>query len=104
MKMPMTSCSVKCACLITPKITVKIQHVFESVSFSKPVLFMYTDDHQLTYTSSVQLSLTLKIDLDSLCAARMALYQKNPVEKIICHLNLGLQCVLLVCSIIDFII
>ena len=70
--------------------------------FSKSVLFLYTDggpDHRLTYVS-VQLSLIclfLKLDLDFLCAGRTAPYHswKNPVERIMSLLNLGLQCVAL---------
>ena len=54
-------------------------------------------DHRLTYVS-VQLSLVclfLKLDLDYLCACRMAPYHswRNPVERVMAVLNLGLQCV-----------
>ena len=66
----------------------------------KPVLFMYSDggpDHRLTYVS-VQVSLIVvfkTLDLDFLCAARTAPSHswKNPVERIMSTLNLGLQCV-----------
>lgn len=66
----------------------------------KPILFIYSDggpDHRLTYIS-VQLSLIcifLKLDLDYLCACRTAPYHswKNPVERIMSVINLGLQCV-----------
>ena len=82
--------------------TCELYQVLESVSFSKSVLFLYTDggpDHRLTYVS-VQLSLIclfLKLDLDFLCAGRTAPYHswKNPVERIMSLLNLGLQCVAL---------
>ena len=65
-----------------------------------PVLFLYTDggpDHRLTYVS-VQISLVClfkKLDLDFLCAARTAPYQswKNPVERLMSIINLGLQSV-----------
>ena len=67
---------------------------------SKPIVFIYSDggpDHRLTYIS-VQLSLIclfLKLDLDYLCACRTAPYHswKNPVERVMSVLNLGLQCV-----------
>ena len=66
----------------------------------KPVLFVYTDggpDHRLTYLS-VQLSLIslfLTLDLDFLCACRTAPYHswRNPVERVMSTLNLGLQSV-----------
>ena len=66
----------------------------------KPLLFIYSDggpDHRLTYLS-VQLSLIsvfLKLDLDFLCAARTAPYHswRNPAERIMSIMNLGLQCV-----------
>ena len=72
----------------------------DPTSFSKPILFLYSDggpDHRLTYIS-VQLSLIclfLKLDLDYICACRTAPYHswKNPVERIMSVLNLGLQCV-----------
>ena len=65
-----------------------------------PILFLYTDggpDHRLTYIS-VQVSLIclfLKLDLDYLCAARNAPYHswRNPVERIMSILNMGLQSV-----------
>ena len=65
-----------------------------------PVLFLYTDggpDHRLVYVS-VQLSLIalfLKLDLDFMCAGHTAPCHswKNPVERIIAILNLGLQCI-----------
>ena len=61
---------------------------------------MYSDggpDHRLTYVS-VQVSLIalfLKLDLDFLCAARTAPAHswRNPVERVMSTLNLGLQCV-----------
>ena len=73
---------------------------FSLESFSKPVLFVYSDggpDHRLTYMS-VKLSLIclfLKLILDYLCAGRTAPYHswRNPVERVMAILNLGLQCV-----------
>ena len=67
-----------------------------------PVLFICSDagpDHQLTYLS-VKLSLIalfLKLNLDYLCAVRTAPYHsyRNPVERIMSILNLGLQTVAL---------
>ena len=66
----------------------------------KSMLFIYSDrdpDHRLTYLS-VQLSLIalyLKLDLDFLCAARTALCHswRNPAERVMAIVNLGLQCV-----------
>ena len=66
---------------------------------SRPVLFDGGPDHRLTYLS-VKLSLIalfLKLDLDYLCAARTAPYHsyRNPVERIMSIVNLGLQAVAL---------
>ena len=66
----------------------------------KPILCLYTDggpDHRITYMS-VKLSLIalfLKLDLDYLIAARTAPNHswRNPVERIMSTLNIGLQCV-----------
>ena len=63
-----------------------------------PILFLYSDggsDHRLTYLS-VQLSLIslfLTLDLDFLCACRTAPYHswRNPVERLMSVVNLGLQ-------------
>ena len=78
----------------------ELHHILQSVSFNKPVLFVFSDggpDHRLTYIS-VKLSLIclfLKLDLDYLCAGRTAPYHswRNPVERVMSVLNLGLQCV-----------
>ena len=78
----------------------ELHSVLQSHSFSKPVLFIYSDggpDHRLTYVN-VQLSLIclfLKFNLDYLCAGRTAPHHswRNPVERIMSILNLGLQCV-----------
>ena len=78
----------------------ELHQALESLSFDKSVLFVYSDggpDHRLTYVS-VQLSLIclfLKLDLDYLCAGRTAPYHswRNPVERVMSILNLGLQCV-----------
>ena len=67
---------------------------------SKSILLLYTDgepDHRLTYVST-QLSLIalfLNLNLDLLCAARTAPNQswRNPVERIMSIVNLGLQSV-----------
>ncbi len=66
----------------------------------KPLLFIYSDDgpdHRLTYLP-VQLSLIcvfLELDMDYLCAARTAPHhsRRNPAERIMSLINLGLQCV-----------
>ena len=78
----------------------ELHQTLQSFSFSKSVLFLYSDggpDHRLTYVS-VQLSLVclfIKLDLDYLCAGRTAPYHswRNPVERIMSVLNLGLQCI-----------
>ena len=79
----------------------ELYSVLSSTSTSTlPVLFLYTDggpDHRLTYIS-VQISLIClfkKLDLDFLCAARTAPYQswRNPVERLMSIINLGLQSV-----------
>ena len=64
------------------------------------MLFIYCDggpDHRLTYVS-VQLSLIslfLQLDLDFLCACCTAPCHswRNPVERIMSIINLGMQCV-----------
>ena len=69
-------------------------------SAGKPILCLYTDggpDHHITYLS-VHVSLIclfLSLDLDYLLAARMAPCNswRNPVERVMSTLNLGLQCV-----------
>ena len=65
-----------------------------------PILFLYSDggpDHRVTYTS-VKLSLLalyFALDLDYLCAAHTAPYHsfRNPVERVMAIINLGLQSV-----------
>ena len=77
-----------------------LHYIEQQHSSVPPVLFTYTDggpDHQITYLS-VQLTLIsifLKLDLYFLCAARTAPAQswKNPVERVMSILNLGLQSV-----------
>ena len=66
----------------------------------KSILFLHCDggpDHRLTYLS-VKLSLIslfLKLDLDFLCACRTAPYHlwRNPAERVMSIINMGLQCV-----------
>ena len=82
--------------------TTELMNILEKEAFNKPVLFLYSDggpDHRVTYLS-VKLSLValyLKLDLDYLCAVRTAPYHsyRNPVERIMSILNLGLQAVAL---------
>lgn len=83
---------------------VELHSVITSLPSSerKHVLFLYTDggpDHRVTYIS-VQMSLIclfLTLDLDYLCAVRTAPYHswRNPAERVMSVLNLGLQCVAL---------
>ena len=69
-----------------------------------PILFLYSDggpDHRLTYMS-VKLSLIslfIELDLDYLLAARTAPYHsfRNPAERVMSVLNLGLQSVGVAC-------
>ena len=78
----------------------ELHSLIQSDSEKKPILFLYSDggpDHRLTYLS-VQLSLIAFVcilDLDYLCAARTAPFHswRNPVERILSIVNLGLQCV-----------
>ena len=77
----------------------EITTIIEQEVPNLPVLFIYSDggpDHRLTYLS-VKLALYLKLDLDYLCAARAAPYHsyRNPVERIMSIINLGLQAVAL---------
>ena len=72
--------------------------ILDSQHSNKKALLVYTDggpDHRVTYLS-VQVSLIaifLKLDLDFLCAARTGPCHswRNPVERIMSTLNLGLQ-------------
>ena len=66
----------------------------------KSIMFLYTDggsDHRLTYVSTrlSLIALFLNLNLDLLCAARTAPNQswRNPVERIMSVVNLGLQSV-----------
>jgi hypothetical protein len=70
------------------------------VKANKPYLFLYTDggpDHQVKFvkTQIALISLFLALDLDYLVAVRTPPGHswKNPVERIMSILNLGLQCV-----------
>jgi len=74
--------------------------ILENQVENNHALLVYTDggpDHRVTYLS-VQVALIsvfLKFDLDFVCAARTAPCHswRNPVERIMSTLNLGLQCV-----------
>ena len=78
----------------------ELLQVLQNRRLETSILFLYTDggsDHRLTYLS-VKISLIcifLKLDLDYLCAGRTAPYHswRNPVERIMSVLNLGLQSV-----------
>ena len=67
---------------------------------TKPYLLLYTDggpDHRVTYicVQMALIALYLKLDLDLLVAVRTPPGHswKNPVERIMSILNLGLQCI-----------
>ncbi len=76
--------------------------ILQARSPEKPILFLYSDggpDHRVTYCS-VKMSLIAlfrKMDLDYLCALRTAPYHsyRNPVERIMAIVNLGLQAIAL---------
>lgn len=78
----------------------ELEGVLNSANSISPILLLYTDggpDHRLTYVS-VQISLIcifLSLDLDFLCAVRTPPHHswKNPAERIMSILNLGLQSV-----------
>ena len=82
--------------------TTELANILEDKVFDKPLLFLYSDggpDHRVTYLS-VKLALValfLKLDLDYLCAARTAPYHsyRNPVERVMSFVNLGLQAIAL---------
>ena len=74
--------------------------VLRSKSLTHPVLFLYSDggpDHRVTYTSVklALIALYLDLNLDYLIAARTAPYHsfRNPAERVMSVLNLGLQSV-----------
>ena len=78
----------------------ELYNILNSTNENKPYLFLYTDggpDHRVTYVR-VQLALIalfLKLDLDLLIAVRTPPGHswKNPVERIMSILNLGMQCI-----------
>ena len=78
----------------------ELNGVPDSLDDKQAILLMYTDggpDHWLTY-ASVQIALInlfLARDLDFLCTVRTPPYHswKNPAERIMSILNIGLQCV-----------
>lgn len=78
----------------------ELKGVLHAINDTHPLLLLYTDggpDHRLTYTT-VQISLIslfLALDLDYLCAVRTPPYHswKNPAERIMSILNVGLQSV-----------
>ena len=70
----------------------------------KPIVYLYSDggpEHRLMYLSvkAALISLFLFLDLDYLIVARTAPQHswRNPVERVMSTLNLGLQCVGLAC-------
>ncbi len=75
----------------------ELKGVLQAAGDVSPILLLYTDggpDHRLTYVS-VQVSLIcifLALDLDFLCAVRTPPYHswKNPAERIMSILNMGL--------------
>ena len=76
--------------------------IIEQRAANRHVLFIYSDggpDHRVTYLSVkvALIALFVKLNLDYLCAARTAPYHsyRNPVERIMSILNLGLQAVAL---------
>lgn len=80
----------------------ELYNIIKEKAIERSVLFLYSDggpDHRVTYLS-VKLSLIalyLRLDLDYLCAARTAPYHsyRNPVERVMSVVNLGLQAIAL---------
>ena len=80
----------------------ELANILNVTGHEKPILFVYSDggpDHRVTYIS-VKLALIAlfrKLNLDYLCAVRTAPYHsyRNPVERIMSILNLGLQAIAL---------
>lgn len=80
----------------------ELSSILQERAQQKPIPFVYSDggsDHRVTYIS-VKLPLVTifrKLDLDYLCAVRTAPYHsyRNPVERIMSIVNLGLQAVAL---------
>ena len=82
--------------------------ILRSKSLTHPVVFLYSDggpDHRVTYTSVklALIALFLELNLDYLCAARTAPYHsfRNPAERVMSVLNLGLQSVGLARNAVD---
>ena len=78
----------------------EVANILKDSSVDFPVLFLYTDgrpDHRVTYLSVklTLISLFRYLDLDYLCACRTAPYHsfRNPAERIMSVLNLGLPSV-----------
>ncbi|CAB4028704.1 Hypothetical predicted protein [Paramuricea clavata] len=74
------------------------QSLCQQNTAENPMLFLYTDggpDHRITYLSAqvALICLFLSLNLDYLLATRTAPYHswRNPVERIMSTLNLGLQ-------------
>ena len=76
----------------------ELDAILQPNAMDYPVLFLYTDggpDHRLTY-ASVKLTLIalfLKLNLDYLCVSRTAPHHsyRNPAERVMSVINLGLQ-------------
>ena len=80
----------------------ELANAITTVVETKPVLFMYSDggpDHRVNYISVkiALIALFQKLDLDYLCAVRTAPYHsyRNPVERIMSIINIGLQAIAL---------
>ena len=78
----------------------ELARILEERAVDHPVLFLYSDggpDHRLTYASVklALISLFRRLDLDYVCAARTAPFHsfRNPAERVMSILNLGLQSV-----------
>ena len=88
----------------------ELHEVWDAHDFltDKFMLFVYSSrglDHLLTYLS-IKLSLIslfLKIDLNFLCACRTAPYHswRNPAERVMSIIDLGLQCIGLMRKMLD---
>ena len=94
--------------LLPSRHSAEVANILKDSSVDYPVLFLYTDggpDHRITYLSVklTLISLFRYLDLDYLCVCRTAPYHsfRNPAERIMSVLNLGLQSIGLVRELVD---
>ena len=69
------------------RLSAELYNIIKEKAIERSVLFFYSDggpDHRVTY-------LSIKLDLDYLCAARTAPFHsyRNPIERVMSVVNLG---------------